>query len=90
MSMIYLANGDLITPDPLPDVLKNKYEQDPNDPTRYRLKWRKCIYHIEAQKKCKKSGRLTLLPWCSLLDDMISPVQCDGCAFAKESLDSKK
>lgn len=80
--MIHLPNGDIISDKPLPAVLQDKYELDPKEPNRYRLKWRDCIYHTEQEGKCRKSGRLTILPWCKLLDELISPAQCAGCPKA--------
>lgn len=74
-----LLNGDIIADD-IPEILKSKYDQDPNNKIHWKLRWPLCIYKGEEKRQCPKSKRIRTLPWCELLNMLISPITCEHCS----------
>lgn len=55
------------------------------------LKWLPCIHRYGKEQRCRKSKRLMgELPWCRLLDVLVSPPFCAACPHREEGVDPPK
>jgi len=52
-----------------------------------KLEWLPCIHRYGKEQRCRKSKRLIgNIPWCRLLDLLVSPSYCSGCPYREDAM----